>query len=44
MISNCINVGYQVFGNYRRNESNFLDFRTVIEDEGGIFLGIFGIN
>ena len=34
-----LDAGYQVFGNVTRTEANFLDFRTLCEEEGAIFLG-----
>ena len=32
-------AGYQTFGNVTRDNDNFLDFRSVVESSGGIFLG-----
>ena len=32
-------AGYQTFGNVRRDNENFMDFRTVVESAGAIFLG-----
>ena len=34
-------AGYQIFGNIKHTEDNFLDFRTILEEEGAIFLGKF---
>ena len=32
-------AGYQTFGNVTRDNDNFMDFRSVVESAGGIFLG-----
>ena len=32
-------AGFQIFGNIKRTEDNFLDFRTILEEEGAVFLG-----
>jgi hypothetical protein len=32
--------GYEVFGNIKHTEENFKDFRDLIKDAGGVFLGI----
>ena len=32
-------AGFQIFGNIKRTEDNFLDFRTILEKEGAVFLG-----
>jgi hypothetical protein len=32
-------AGYQTFGNVTKDDDNFMDFRSVVESAGGIFLG-----
>ena len=32
-------AGYQTLGNVTRTPDNFLDFRQMIKEEGGLFLG-----
>jgi hypothetical protein len=32
-------TGYQIFGSIKRTENNFLDYRQILEEEGGLFLG-----
>ena len=32
-------AAYQIFGNIKQTENNFLDFRTILEEEGAFFLG-----
>lgn len=36
-----LDAGFQVLGNVIRTDQIFLDFRTLVEEEGAIFLGEF---